>query len=55
MTTGYMRGSVATLSYEDKIETTGWGQIRLHTSGDFSDQVQAMGAGYIVFFVGLSC
>ena len=45
MTTGYMRGSVATLSYEDKIETTGWGQIRLSTSGKFSDQVQAMGAG----------
>ena len=44
MTTGYMRGSAATLSYEDKIETTGWGQIRLRTSGEFSDHVQAMAA-----------
>lgn len=46
-----MRGSAATLSYEDKIETTGWGQIRLRTSGEFSDHVQAMAAGFIEGFV----
>lgn len=42
---GQLRGAVATLTYEDNIETTGWGQIRLETSERFSDEVQAKAAG----------
>ena len=42
---GQLRGAVATLTYEDNIETTGWGQIRLETSENFADEVQAKAAG----------
>ena len=42
---GQLRGAVATLTYEDNIDTTGWGQIRVETSERFSDKVQAKAAG----------
>ena len=42
---GQLRGAVATLTYEDNIGTTGWGQIRVETSERFSDEVQAKAAG----------
>ena len=45
VTSGYMRGAVASLEYEDKISTTGWGQIKLRTSGLYSDKIQARAAG----------
>ena len=42
---GQLRGAVATLTYEDNIDTTGWGQIRVETSERFPDEVQAKAAG----------
>ena len=40
-----MRGAAATLEYVDEISTTGWGQIKLRTSGLYSDKIQARAAG----------
>lgn len=48
---GQLRGAVATLTYEDNIDTTGWGQIRVETSERFSDEVQAKAAGFVEGFV----
>ena len=45
VTSGHMRGAAATLEYVDEISTTGWGQIKLRTSGLYSDKIQARAAG----------
>ena len=45
VTSGHMRGAAATLEYVDEINTTGWGQIKLRTSGLYSDRIQARAAG----------
>lgn len=43
---GYLRSSVATLWYEDKILEDGWGHIKVVTDGRYPDEVQAEAAGY---------
>ena len=51
VTSGHMRGAAATLEYVDEINTTGWGQIKLRTSGLYSDRIQARAAGQEAFSV----
>ena len=45
---GYLRGSVATLWYEDKILDDGWGHIKVVTDGSYPDELQAEAAGYFL-------
>ena len=48
---GYLRSSIATMWYEDKIMEDGWGHIKVVADGQYPDEIQAEAAGYLLLFV----
>ncbi|BFU25870.1 phospholipase B, putative [Entamoeba histolytica HM-1:IMSS-B] len=47
ITKGAIRGSVAWGSYENTVNSTGWGILNIHTNKKYSPEEQAFAAGYI--------